>query len=206
MDVAFDADRHTLKLAMKNRGKLGQGLQARSATVPGAPYSYTVGAGDTLVAELTNPGTYDLSLHGPHGFFRHFAGSPATQLRVDATSHHPSGRLILRLSDGEAHHNGRGRSTVVEIADAYGRDRTVKVRGVEEITIDTDHSGGWYDIALTSPSDPTFSYQLAGRLESRSTRLTSDPQLGGGRHAEHNGAHPALIASGSDWREARAGR
>jgi phospholipase C len=45
------------------------------------------------------------------------------------------------------------------------------------ITVDTGHSGGWYDIALTSPSDETFSYQLAGRLESAG-RLTSDPQLG----------------------------
>lgn len=39
------------------------------------------------------------------------------------------------------------------------------------------HSGGWYDIALTTPDDTSFSYQLAGRLESRA-RLTSDPQLG----------------------------
>jgi hypothetical protein len=37
--------------------------------------------------------------------------------------------------------------------------------------------GGWYDLTLTTQSDPTFSYQLAGRLES-SSRLTSDPQLG----------------------------
>ena len=40
------------------------------------------------------------------------------------------------------------------------------MQGTEEITIDTDHSGGWYDIALKTPSDPSFSYQLAGRLES----------------------------------------
>ena len=45
------------------------------------------------------------------------------------------------------------------------------------ITIDTRDSGGWYDISLSTPSDPSFSYQLAGQLESRA-RLTSDPQLG----------------------------
>jgi hypothetical protein len=49
--------------------------------------------------------------------------------------------------------------------------------GTAEIAIDTHHSGGWYDIALTTSSDPSFSYQLAGRLES-GARLTSDPQLG----------------------------
>ena len=53
----------------------------------------------------------------------------------------------------------------------------VTVQGTKVITIDTRHSGGWYDVALTTSSDPSFSYQLAGRIES-GARLTSDPQLG----------------------------
>ena len=36
-DVAFDADPGTLNLAVKNHGRLGVHLQARSLTVPGAP-------------------------------------------------------------------------------------------------------------------------------------------------------------------------
>jgi phospholipase C len=177
-DVAFDAARGKLNLAIENRGKLGVGLQARSLTVPGAPFSYTVGAGDELTAALTNPGTYDLSLHGPNGFFRHFAGSPATGLRVEVHGDHRSGRLRLRVIDGNHHRDRRRRRpVVVEVADAYGPDRKIRLDGVEEIGIDTRHCGGWYDIALTTPSDATFSYQLAGRLESP-TRLTSDPQLG----------------------------
>jgi phospholipase C len=180
-EVAFAADPRKLNLAIKNRGKLGVGLQARSLTVPGAPYSYTVGGGDKLTAALTNPGTYDLSLHGPNGFFRHFAGSPATELRVEVQGDHDSGRLRLRvLDDGDRRGRGRKRPVIVKIADAYGPDRKVELHNVEEITVDTRHSGGWYDIALTTPSDATFSYQLAGRLES-ATRLTSDPQLGHAR-------------------------
>lgn len=70
---------------------------------------------------------------------------------------------------------------MVKIADAYGPDRKVELHGVGEITVDTSHCGGWYEIALTTPSDATFSYQLAGRLES-AARLTSDPQLGRARH------------------------
>jgi phospholipase C len=174
-DVAFEADRHALHLAIRNRGALGVGLQARSATVAGAPYSYTVGAGDRLSAALLNPGTYDLSVHGPNGFFRHFAGSPATELRVEVKSDHRSGRVALRIVDGGGH---RRKRTVVEIADAYGRDHKVQLRGGDaEVTVDTGHCGGWYDLALTTPSDPTFAYQLAGRLES-GAHLTSDPQLG----------------------------
>src|SRR5262249_43281236 len=71
-EVGFDARARTLNLAIRNRGTLGVGLQARSLTVPGAPYSYTIGAGDELDVALPNPGTYDLSLHGPNGFFRRF--------------------------------------------------------------------------------------------------------------------------------------
>ena len=69
------------------------------------------------------------------------------------------------------------RPITIGIADAYGRDRRLAVQGTKVITIDTRHSGGWYDVALTTPSDRNFSYQLAGRIES-GARLTSDPQLG----------------------------
>jgi phospholipase C len=173
-DVAFDADPDRLKLSVENHGRLGVHLQARSLTIPGAPYSYTIGAGDELTTSLPNPGTYDLSLHGPNGFFRHFAGSTDTVVRVEVRTDHRAGRLRLRLTGGGGHHR---RPVVVEAADAYGPDRHIKLRGPREVTIDTRHSGGWYDIALSTPSDTTFGYQLAGRLESRA-QLTSDPQLG----------------------------
>jgi phospholipase C len=179
--VGFHADRSRLRVDFRNHGELGVGIQARSLTVAGAPYSYTVGAGDNLTAELPNPGSYDLSLHGPNGFFRHFAGSPATELRVELDGDHGSGRLRLRIIRGEDHRGfgfGRGREpVVVNVVDAFGPDRRIRLHGTEEIAVDTHHSGGWYDLALTTPSDPSFSYQLAGRLES-AARLTSDPQLG----------------------------
>jgi phospholipase C len=174
VDVAFDADPDKLNLAVENHGRLGVHLQARSLTVAGAPYSYTIGAGDELDAALANPGTYDLSLHGPNGFFRHFAGSPDTVVRIEVQTDHMAGKLRLRLTDG----GGRDRRpVVVEMADAYGPDRHIKLHGIRDVTIDTRHSGGWYDIALSTPSDASFGYQLAGRLESRA-RLTSDQQLG----------------------------
>jgi len=177
--VDFEADSTSLHLAINNHGRLGVHLQARSLTVPGAPYSYTIGAGDKLSVSLANPGTYDLSVHGPNGFFRHFAGSPATTLQVDA--HGEEGTVTLKISvansgdrPGRRHHRP---PVVVNVADTYGNDRQIDVDRSGEITVPTRHSGGWYDIALTTPDDASFSYQLAGRLESRA-RLTSDPQLG----------------------------
>ena len=174
--VGFHADPSKLHLTLSNHGKLGVGLQARSLTVSGAPYSYTVGSGDELAVALPNPGTYDLSVHGPSGFFRHFAGSPGTALCVEVHGDHDSGRLRLTLIDprGRRHRS----PVVVSVIDAYGPDRHIRLSGTEGITVDTHHSGGWYDIALSTPSDTSFAYQLAGRLESAG-RLTSDPQLGG---------------------------
>jgi phospholipase C len=175
LEVGFHPHPQGLRLRMRNRGRLGAGLQARSLTVSGAPYSYTIGAGDKIDATLPNPGTFDLSLHGPNGFFRHFAGDGSPALRVEVHSDHGPGRLRIKL---DPQSSGRGhRETVVHIADAFGPDRTVHLRGDKELLVDTNHSGGWYDLALTTPGDSSFSYQLAGRLES-AERLTSDPQLG----------------------------
>jgi phospholipase C len=173
--VAFDADPRTLNMAVKNHGKLGVHLQVRSLTIADAPFSYTIGARDELAIALANPGTYDLSVHGPNGFFRHFAGSPATVLRIEELGDHDIGRLRLRLTNSGDSHDGP--PVVVDVADAYGNDHQIELNGAGQITIDTRHSGGWYDIALSTKSDAGFSYQLAGRLESRA-RLTSDPQLG----------------------------
>ena len=83
----------------------------------------------------------------------------------------------MRLTDGTHRGGHRGRSIEVHVANAYGPDRSITLHGSEELTIDTSDSGGWYDIALKTPSDKSFSYVLAGRLES-GDRLTSDPQLG----------------------------
>ncbi len=105
------------------------------------------------VFSTSRPGTYDLSLHGPNGFFRHFAGSPATELRVETLADHRWGRLTLRIVN--AHRDRRRpRRLVLAIAGAYGPDRRLELRGDAEITVDTDHAGGWYDIALTTPTDP----------------------------------------------------
>ena len=122
-----------------------------------------------------HPGTFDLSVHGPNGFFRHFAGSGPSGLKVEVSSDRSPGRLRIQLHP-ESH--GRGRQeTLVHVADAFGPDRTLRLHDDRALLVDTNRNGGWYDLALTTPGDTSFSYQLAGRLES-ARRLTSDPQLG----------------------------
>jgi hypothetical protein len=100
-------------------------------------------------------------------------------VRVEVDSDAPGSTLRIRVSSGRGSGDGdrHRRAITIDTADAHGRDRRITVQGKKVITIDTRHSGGWYNIALSTSSDPAFSYQLAGRLES-GTRLTSDPQLG----------------------------
>jgi phospholipase C len=176
-DVAFRADSRNLKLAVKNRGELGVYLQARSLTVAGGPYTYTIGAGHEMAITLGNPGTYGLSLYGPNGFFRHYAGSHRTSIEVEETAQDRTGKIKLRIIAGVRSSGRHHRLVTVKVVDAYGRDYKVQADGSAEIVVETGSSGGWYDLALTSPDDVSFRYQLAGRIES-SRKLTSDPQLG----------------------------
>jgi phospholipase C len=178
-DVAFRANSRNLKLAVKNRGELGVYLQARSLIVAGGPYTYTIGAGDEMAITLPNPGTYGLSLYGPNGFFRHYAGSPRTSIKVEETMDLKTGFVNLLIHAGESS-PGRGRHhhrDIIRVVDAYRRTEKIEFDRTVGLVAETSHSGGWYDLALTSPEDVSFRYQLAGRLES-SGRLTSDPQLG----------------------------
>ncbi len=171
--VELSTEPGRLSLAIANPGSLGIGLQARSRTIPGAPFTYTVGAGDELSVTLPHHGRYDLSLHGPNGFYRHLAGSAATALQVSVVPGRAPGALTLRLLD-----RGARRPVTLRIADAYGERREVRLRrGTGELHVDTDQSGGWYDLALSTDADPSFGYALAGRIES-AQNLTSDPQLG----------------------------
>jgi phospholipase C len=132
-----------------------------------------------MAITLANPGTYGLSLYGPNGFFRHYAGSPRTSIKVEEITDDRAGTVELRIIAGgrKADRGRHHRSVTIRVVDAYGRDYKVDVDGSSEIVVQTARSGGWYDLALTSPEDHSFRYQLAGRLES-SGPLTSDPQLG----------------------------
>jgi phospholipase C len=175
--VDFAATPAGLDLSIANPGELGIGLQARSLTIPGGPFTYTVGSGERMAITLPNPGSYDVSLHGPNGFFRQFAGSAPTSPAVFARTDVRRGTVTLRVVD-PGHRRGARAPVVVAVADAYGPDRQLTLSGGEaEVTVATAASGGWYDLALSTPSDAAFAYALAGRLES-DMPLTSDPQLG----------------------------
>ena len=161
-----------LTFTMVNGGRLGAQLQARSNDVAGAPLSYTVGAGHTLERTLRVKGRYDVSFHGPHGFFRRFAGSTTAPL-LEVHADRDGDRLVLHL------YNHSAETVRAHVADAYAADHTVRVpsRRSRTVRLGLAATHGWYDALVTVVGHSGFARALAGRIET-GRPSTSDPQLG----------------------------
>jgi phospholipase C len=161
-----------LDFTITNRGRLGAQLQARSNNVKGAPFSYTVGAGHALTPTIKTKGPFDVSFHGPNGFFRRFSGGTADPA-LEVRARRRRGRLVLTL------HNRSDRPLRVKVADVHGDDQSVQVKkgGRKEVRIPLAATHGWYDVLVTVAGHPRLKRGFAGRFDNGQA-TTSDPQLG----------------------------
>lgn len=171
IDVKALALADRLDVVIQNNGGLGAQLQARSVSLPGAPYSYTVASGKSITASWPVIGPYDVSLHGPNGFFRRLAGTTLANHLEAFVKAGRGGEFVLEIV------NSSRAGAQLAVADAYGRHTThaVAPRGVVQVPISTRSTGGWYDLTVSGPSG--LVRQFAGRVET-GVNLTSDPQLG----------------------------
>jgi phospholipase C len=163
------ADR--LDVSIHNNGHLGAQLQARSVSLAGAPYSYTVASGKSLTVSWPVLGAYDVSLHGPNGFFRRLAGTTLVPHLEAFLITGRGGELLLEVA------NSSRTGEKITLADAYGRHsaHSVSPRGTVRVPVTTRNTGGWYDLTVTGAHG--LIRQLAGRVETVA-HPTSDPQLG----------------------------
>ena len=196
LDVTATPTPHGLDLTVTNRGRCGAQLQARSPHLP-TPCSYTVAAGTRLHAHVPFPDAYDLSVHGPNGFFRRFAGRlGGAAPEVTAVRRHEE--LVLEVR------NDATRPVRLELTDRYAHRRpravTVAARSVERVAVPTEAVGGWYDVRLEAGADEArrsgrgdtpFVRHLAGRVETGRDSI-SDPQLGRGSHEVAGTGAPAV--------------
>jgi phospholipase C len=176
-----DAGAGTVQLHFANSGKVAAVFQVRSGDGLSGPWTYTVGAGarisDTFSLATLGQSTYDLSVHGPNGFFRQFRGSLVSQpFAVNS-------RLIHDRDDGsvllEIENFGKSAATV-HVLDGYsGKVTSITLRAGQKVPRSwrLQHSFGWYDLNVTSPSDPTFVQHFAGHVESDEDSM-SDPAIG----------------------------
>ncbi|MFG1911223.1 phosphocholine-specific phospholipase C [Kribbella sp. NPDC048928] len=142
-----------------------------SANRTDGPWTYTAEAGKT-VADSWNPiysgGVTDLTVHGPNGFLRTFKGKPATALEITARENSRTGNVTLTLTSDA--------SRKVTITNGYGGTPTHLNlrRGTTTHTVTT--TTRWYDVTVTTDTDPTYQRRFAGHVET-GTPGVSDPAI-----------------------------
>jgi phospholipase C len=182
-DGQADQQKQTFAISFTNTGAAGAWFHVRTANGASAggstgPWGYTVEAGKSL-SDIWTPasnGAYDLSVHGPNGFFRRFAGgvgASAANLTVATSYDLAQGGITLTVT------NAGTASTLVTIVDKYtGNSRQqVVAPGVAFETYWSLHgSYSWYDLVITAGSDSSFSRHYAGHVETGADGV-SDPLL-----------------------------
>ncbi|MEV0714737.1 phosphocholine-specific phospholipase C [Asanoa sp. NPDC050611] len=169
LDVEADRNGTGLRLEFRNTGAATAVFQVREAGSTAAPRSYTVEPDKYLTDSW--PAGADLSVHGPNGFFRRFAGD--TDLSV-ATSYDER-RLELQVAFVN---HGRERVSVT-VRDGYrGKQVSFSLRAGEKERREwaLKHNHGWYD--LTVSVDGAVVQRIAGHLENGEDSFT-DPAMGG---------------------------
>jgi phospholipase C len=183
LHVHGTADEDALRISFRNIGSAAAVFHVRSAGVTHPPRTYTVAAGghlsDEWDAAALGGSEYDVSVHGPNGFFRSFKG--------DLSGRHHA-RLVVRADYDEQNNtitleiaNRSGRAASVTIANAY-RSRAIDLvlapGETEAQRWSLTRTSGWYDLTLTVDGDPGFTQRLAGHLENGEDSI-SDPVMGG---------------------------
>src|SRR5262249_2450219 len=170
----------SVSIQFQSSGGAAAVFHVRSADASQAPRSYTVESGKQLTDSWDFTSGYDLSVHGPNGFFRRFkggAGGPVAGLAIQALNAAglDEDEIVLKL------HN-RGSATIeVTVSDRYSSRSnalTLAPGGAKALQLSLERTRGWYDLVVTVQGDPEFEYRYAGHLENGMASI-SDPGMGG---------------------------
>ena len=169
----------TVVLKFMNTGGATAVFQVRSGNSEDVARSYTVEPGKHLFGTWKVASSYDLSVYGPNGFLRSFAGtvnSSAPALDVVST-YETGGRGSIAL----AITNVADVRSEVMLLDGYtGKSLSQNLRPNETFQekLSLARFGGWYDLIVKVSGHSRFKYQLAGHVETGKDSI-SDPALGG---------------------------
>jgi phospholipase C len=169
----------TIQLRFRNAGQAATVFHVRSGDGLTGPWTYTVGIGDEVSDTFGTSGatSYDLSVLGPNGYLRSFAGSAGSRsanLSVRTICDRDSEGIVLLI------HNHSSNAEKVKIADAYsGKTTTHQLQPGSSFTYfgQLDKSFGWYDLSVEVESDAGFLRRLAGHVETGRDSRT-DPAIG----------------------------
>ena len=169
----------TITLTFSNTGKATVVFQVRS-TNPSVPVrNYTVEPGKQLADTWSTAPSYTLSVFGPNGFIRNFAGSSGPgAAALDIRSNYITAGVG---SIGWSITNIATTKATVSVLDAYSGKEVTRLLEPRQTFADECSSPdflGWYDLIVTVTQDPAFRYRLAGHVETGRDSFT-DPALGG---------------------------
>ncbi|TDW94351.1 phospholipase C [Kribbella pratensis] len=126
--------------------------------------------GDTpTVVAIPVDGPFELAVQGPNRFWAEIAGSSAGPAAgLDVRIENRAGALQLHLVNAS-----RKPLTVKLKARGYGsKTTTVELRGKQSRPMFWPTDGGWYDVEVTTPDDPTYRRRLSGHLETGKPSIT----------------------------------
>ncbi|GLW48663.1 phospholipase C, phosphocholine-specific [Streptomyces sp. NBRC 14336] len=175
VDGSVDAAAGTLTLAFASGAEAGAAFLVTSGNRGDGPWTYTTEAGKRLADtwnSVWSHGSYDLTVHGPNGFLRVFKGRNGTP-GPEAGARHAGDDIRLTFTN-------RGAEAVrLKVSSAYGgRDRAFTVRPGATVrhTVGLRASRRWYDLTVTSDTDPAFLRRFAGHVENGRPGV-SDPAM-----------------------------
>jgi phospholipase C len=169
----------TIVLTFLNSGAATVAFHVRSGNVADPVRFYTVEPGKELMGTWNFASSYELSVYGPNGFFRHFKGSigpNAAALNV-VSGYDTKDRGSIQW----AITNVGSKQAEVSLMDAYTGNavqRFILPQGTYTGSLSLSQFYGWYDLIITVFGDQTFNYRLAGHVETGADSI-SDPALGG---------------------------
>src|SRR5262249_21297105 len=168
----------SFSIDFQNSGGAAGVFHVRSADGAHEPRSYTVEAGKRLTDAWDFMSGYDLSVHGPNGFFRRFkagAGGLQAGLAIRAQYGPRDNQIVLEVEN-------RGSAPAeVTVSDRYSsRSTTLSLAGggTKALQSSLARTKGRYGLIVTVQGDPQFGYQYVGHLENGEASI-SDPGMGG---------------------------
>ncbi|MET9493831.1 phosphocholine-specific phospholipase C [Streptomyces sp. NPDC006552] len=177
VDGAQDLATGKYKLTFSGGATKGAAFQVRSQSRTDGPWTYTAEAAKSLSDSwnsLYSGGKYDLTVHGPNGFLRAFAGNnkvaePEVTARHDGTT----GNLKLTLR------NPTTADVHLTVTNAYGgtpQTYTVRAGATSQQTVDLRATKRWYDLKIVVEGNTGYLRRLAGHVENGQAGV-SDPAL-----------------------------
>jgi phospholipase C len=184
----YESEDGVFLIHFMNTGTAGAVFQVYDYSDSHSPWKYTIEAGKEYVADhwksIYPAGTYNLAIHGPSGFFRHFKSEPGTQpSRLRAKTRYDISReaLVLTLENisSEPRTVFVEQAEIYRLADGQQRQRSYVLNPGETLhdVWVLSESDNWYDLRMTLQGFDAFLFRYAGHMETGKASMT-DPAIG----------------------------